>query len=959
MIKKIAYIWLLAAIGIMAACTEDTFVDNRTKVDDDHLLVTFRTHVPEMAQVTTRNADPDGLGIQQLSMFCFDKAGDFISCVTPEQTVNQDMLSGTFEAVVPKFTKIIHFVANQNLESFNEQGNVGRHENSIIPGLISSSSMLVYWGRVECPDNQELDDYIQNTLPDKTVPLYRNQAKITFDGGDLFVVTGFAVCNGYAFGTVAPFNTETKKFDWSNTSNYLSLPNDRTKFTDPTEVNETDTEYVFESDNPSADQMYAVFRGYPQNNPDAELYYRVSLLDGNTQEPLSIIRNHHYKIKITGNLENGVPTFKAALNTPPVNNIWISIDEDIPEVSDGEHKLIVDETFVVYDSGEEGAQGRQKVLKYTYGTDTDPMKPVSEAEKPTVTWMDNNVAAPGISNNYDISTGQGTIGIELLSLGNNIKREGTILVKKGKLQRTIKVIFMKEMEFTPAWVTTQLNGNEYGEGVTLMFNIPQNTPAELFPMTVRIGANQLTPDEALNKLDVINRTSASKEEWGEDIEIDGEPIGFKYTFVAQEPGTQRVYFKTDLMKTEASQVSIESDHFVTVTKFFTFSNSEVGTIEVLNTLQYGDLNVKYLLVPRKVNYRVDMLYEFSQATGRDNQFMFYSRYLDHYTDKELEELGMIDDKECNFEPVDEDLWDTGGRVFLFTPITQGQKRYNTFMKTNTPESAEVVRISTYPGATGTPEGDVVMYKSTTFELANYRAFDFGMEINNGQRSITYQPGQKVTLTFNIEEFEAADKKNVDPYGTPFKIYIDAPMLEFDETAEENRKYAGKITAEAQRTIYQVAKTKAEEDNYGTDGRRTLVFKTNKIVSAGDITISAEKEIVTFNTQTVQLTNSPMTGTIYYKEDESAAQEYPVPAGAFVTFERSGDGTRIGTMIIDEEGKFSLKLKPEYQYDWATVQVQVHYRKTEGTSTVIYHTDTSLPDLVQNTEKLVLIREKNT
>ena len=54
MIKKIAYIWLLAVIGIMAACTEDTFVDNRTKVDDDHLLVTFRTQVPEMTQVTTR-----------------------------------------------------------------------------------------------------------------------------------------------------------------------------------------------------------------------------------------------------------------------------------------------------------------------------------------------------------------------------------------------------------------------------------------------------------------------------------------------------------------------------------------------------------------------------------------------------------------------------------------------------------------------------------------------------------------------------------------------------------------------------------------------------------------------------------------------------------------------------------------------------------------------------------------
>lgn len=53
----------------MAACTKDTFVDNRTKVDDDHLLVTFRT--PSTGNGTGDNPqlDPDGLGIQQLSMF--------------------------------------------------------------------------------------------------------------------------------------------------------------------------------------------------------------------------------------------------------------------------------------------------------------------------------------------------------------------------------------------------------------------------------------------------------------------------------------------------------------------------------------------------------------------------------------------------------------------------------------------------------------------------------------------------------------------------------------------------------------------------------------------------------------------------------------------------------------------------------------------------------------------------
>ena len=173
--KKLSHIYALVVAVIFAACADNTFVDKRPVVDADHMLITFRTEIPDMQVVTTRNADPDGLGIQSLSLLCFDEAGDFISRVTLNPSVDADMLGGRFEAVVPQYTKIIHFVANQNFESFNEPGSVGKHENTIIPGLVSSSSMLVYWGRVECPAGQELDAYIQAEFNDpdngKAVPL--------------------------------------------------------------------------------------------------------------------------------------------------------------------------------------------------------------------------------------------------------------------------------------------------------------------------------------------------------------------------------------------------------------------------------------------------------------------------------------------------------------------------------------------------------------------------------------------------------------------------------------------------------------------------------------------------------------------------------------------------------------------------------------------------------------------
>ena len=105
-------------------------------------------------------------------------------------------------------------------------------------------------------------------------------------------------------------------------------------------------------------------------------------------------------------------------------------------------------------------------------------------------------------------------------------------------------------------------------------------------------------------------------------------------------------------------------------------------------------------------------------------------------------------------------------------------------------------------------------------------------------------------------------------------------------------------------------------------RKTLHFTTNSIVSAGDIVISSNEEKVVFYSKTFRVTNKSMTGNIYY-EDESGTQK-PIPAKAFVAFERVSNSSRIGAVTVTAGGQYELRLRKEYTFDWYTHPVQFHY-----------------------------------
>lgn len=940
-------VWLV--MTVLASCIDETGLGNlqSENASEGNISLSFSVNVPDMAEVVTRSVDEDATGVETIRLFCFDKNGLFITTATTSHTQgepNEDgyYLEGTFTAEVPDYTHIVHLVANQNLDNFNETEWLGKSEAEVMTTLTATSNRMIYWGRVEANEGETMAAAMQRVSAedDGGIVMIRDQAKVTVtvntDAG--FTLTaGYFVCNTNAFGTIAPYNRTTNAFDWRTAdSKYITLPTETARATTPQDVSNQEAQYVFETQNDLSDPVSVIIKG--QNEGENVKYYRVLILDNMTEEPMPILRNYHYQIQVTGKLSYGYNTFAEALKGAATNNIWISIADEINTVSDGTKTLSVNETYVVTE-GQENASIPYG-LTYTYTENG-----VGVTEAPVVSWVtgDNNVAQSTIITNYDSGTGEGTIQISLLPMEGNSKREGTLLVKKGKLQRTIKIITVKEMTFTPAWVSTGIYSNASNQHVTMMFNIPEDCPDELLPIRVLISIDHMDVRNASGmQLSVITKTS-NPDEYGED-----NGIGYKYVYEVAEKGTQRVYFETVLSDDAPDNVVFEAPFFKTLSKTFTYSNVQKAiSLEGLSEYKVGNIEddgfaeddvIYYKLVPQKINAFVDFTIGIDnngtpENIGVSDEFLLYSQYLSAYDDSDFP-INDVQQPQCTFVAVDESQWSTSGRVFGFYPRDySGGDTQTIYMHTNRPNSAEVVRIASNQDGSVSIKGlgnyNGGVYRSIVFELANYNPFTFNSSIKNSndkEQQWTYEYGQQVDVKFDITSFTGSDNKRVDPFGTAFKVYIDAPMLEIDESRRPQGVDETKFYQEADgRFVYVVDEDEAAENNFFNGTVKTLPFKTNKIVSAGEITISADEDVVIFDSETYTITNQLITGTIQYGDTPQN-----VPANAFVAFERTRDGTRIGRVNVLSDGTYELLLRGEYSYAWSGDEhIAMYYLAEDG------------------------------
>lgn len=959
-------------IGFVS-CTDDDWytAPEQYGVPEGYVRISFDAEISEMEAVKVRSVDPDGVDVHNMILFCFNPYGLFITTVEATLT-KKTGTSGTFDAIIPEETQIVHFVANQNPGLFSNEDFINKTEASVLADMEGASGMLVYWARFEASGNgPDLKSELAK-LPNGLV-LIRNQAKVSIaDWNTSYIqVTGFVTTNIHAFGTVAPYSND-EGFVWPGTTPYVTLPHNTVMMSDIEEVNTKEEDYIFEHKNSIDNPVSVIIRGVPRGETQ-EKYYRVALVDAEGEQ-LMIRRNHSYVLNISGELTHGSETFAEALEAPFTNNVWISIDSWVKAVEDDTFKLEVKETGLVLGADKAGANYN------VYYTVTSKTGTLTAEDIANVSWLgDNDVAQHNfVSHEFAVNgnVGEGCVTIRLNPMAKDVQT-GTLLVKKGRLQRTIEINVIRTQTFTPAWVGTQVYGGTTGQFVTVKFTIPEECPHVLYPFPVLITVNSLDVRSASGmQLPVIRK---GDDEW---FGADYANHDYKYEYIVEGPGVHRVYFENILTHEDGDKESIwlEAKHFETLEKTFEFSGYQrTITVSGLNEFHGSssggtyakDEYVFYKLVPKKRYAHVDFnMVMMDNSTNppvainveENDEFLLYSKTLDHYADDEPIPGGLT--RECNYYEVNESYWETStnGRVVMFmpkNPVSGNTGHYALHLKTNRPESDDVVRIASNtnenPSALPANAGAAYTgnsYRSVIFELATYRPFRFAARVNGmgenttGQNEenvsnieLTYQPNQNVDISFDVTSFEGSDGACVDPFGESFEIYIDAPMLTIDESrlATFNLTDA-KLFAHPTvngRFVYKVESTRDAERNFGTGEallkdnsassqageRKTLPFKTNRVTAAGDIKISSNKEKVVFYDKVFRLRNKKITGTIQYNDGGSL---HDVPKDAFVAFARSKDNVRIGSIEVTEDGKYSLNLRSEYESNWTMDEIEFNF-----------------------------------
>ena len=783
--KRLLYILTFFMTFAAVSCVQENFPQPETDaVPEGYMKIEFAANIADPTSLTTRAVDPDGLDVNNMTLFCFNEFGLFISTETAKlvRHVNVEGISdsGVYSAEIPSHTRIIHFLANHSEGLYDETNFPGQTESMVIANMEGGSGMLVYWSRFEMEDNgknmhTQLSE-LNYTIAGKKyegVKLIRNQAKISIADWttSYFTVTGFRTVNIPAFGTVAPHHPQDHFHivdNWESTEDFITLPNDQSLMSDIVDINTKTEDYIFETENSGDRQVSVIIKGHNAGETE-DKYYRIVMQreDGSN---FMIRRNHNYNIQITGKLTYPSNTFEDALVAPATNNAWISIDEWVNELTDGTRTLWVEKTSYVLASDQYAGTDFVIPYKYTEGN-------TGASTAPEITWIDNNVAYDNIGNQYNTSTGEGTITLRLYPMyDGNEQQVGSFIIKHGKLQRKVTVYVIKTQHFTPSWISTQVYGVSK-EHVTLMFTIPETCPEALFPMTVLVSVNHLdVRSESGQQLPVY--VKGEEGYFGKDW--DG--INYKYALTVSEPGKHRLFMHTLLTHKDGDTeaVHLEADFFETITKNVVFSGPEhkhyrvfIDDLHTYDASYAADEVLYYMLVPQKkaspLLFTLDLQERQSDGTytpfnhtlnkdkNKYDEFLIYTKTLSFYDDYFSHNPGIYEDIEQKawegeITLINQDTWSTNGRVMAFRTYLKNKEgdaryglqedgTYNIYMLTNSSYNKDIVRVasnnalSQYVFETdpdGIAYGDRIYagneYRSVIFDVAHYRPFRFAAQV---------------------------------------------------------------------------------------------------------------------------------------------------------------------------------------------------------------------------------------
>lgn len=925
MIKKIAFYLIAGIVTMLSGCVDPDMgkTGGNTSLPDE-LSLRFSFTIPGNTVVNTRSIDPDGEPVSSIWLFLFNESGYYLGHVRANEVTYQKTDTnegGTFSTPsIPSTVRRIHFIANYNAADVDDSELLNRTEKEVMTRFTSSSGRLVYWGRKVFISETELTSYFKDNSTSPII-LYRNQAAITYNKNNLNLnIQGFAICNTYAKGTVVPYNhqNETGPFNFDLTESqghavhdYVTLCSgeDLIKATDPedTEVqNEWGLRYIFEHENAQDDPMFAIFK------IDGK-YYKLMIVD-NQSNPYKIIRNHRYIFNFHSAPPTtlGYATFEEAKNGVAANNVWVSIDNELPSIGDGTSALTIEgETTRIY------TERKDEVINFTCtgGITSDQV---------TATWLSNEgLASSDLNLQYDPATGKGSVTVSLNEIADT-PQYGTLQIKAGKYPRTIQIVYLNKFDFAPVWTSSSVPRHS-GEQVSIVFNIPDTYPEELFPVECKISCN-LFDANTNNQLEVIEEETAFTID-GVKVERDWD---YKYVYKADKPGLHRVDFKTlinsypdnpDNPATENEVLTwfLEAPYFNTIERTINMVNDEYADQKII-IAESGSGTYEREIAPIKgQTFDLNFYLEDGTPAGKQPAGTKIRIYMDKAVEPGYQEGDRVEDlSETQYDAPD------AGRYFIYTvpeDATYNNTRYLVSIpfRTVSAQCEGYARIAA--ASTDGNDADHCYKSAIVTRVNNPEAYNFNLQANNTKElSLPYGTGQKVTLSItpDLESYTVSS----------CKILIKTQNL---EPADKDA-----VVWDNERDGYVWTITDLSAQNY------TLDMLTKDVVSAETVTISEISGNVAFYEDEITIKNQILSGNIQI--DGYTFQT----TSPFIALEKS-DGTRIGAFTVTatiggNTGPYQLTLRGEYDFT-ENEELKVIYSPLNDTN--VYVGQTTITELLKS------------
>lgn len=637
--KSLIYIYILLSLALTAGCSSDVLdMPDRFSQSGDSFTISGTLSIPDMQAVMSRGAlgetEKGGL---KLTILEFDLGADashsfLTNCYQAEVVTTTAVPNGgkvTFNVTLKSAAtpKVLHLlVADQYFApTFGS-------EATILPALTvggSGGETEAYWGRVEFPDGfTELDedgfpvllDGVREKLTD--VPVIRNFSKIslTVDNSVTnFELLGFDIINIPTSGTVAPWDMNNLAFpELLNEDGVMKSYNQiQYKGYVPGAVQFRNTEaqakswtasssnmrsvavkYIYEHPYESTRRSYLIVHGRyydSENRVWNDCFYKLDIgMPGASSmfEQYNILRNIHYKVKITQVESVGTATVSEAIDRAPFNNLSAATETaSMYSISDGSNLLIVNQVnHIIVDDSEpveilyryfEDVTGAQKVnnsIPHPVDLEAGPViKSFSVTPVPVVrdgvNWMQititPNPPTPFLqTQSFAIIDNSGLGRIinlnlrtpwEYATIGNT---DYTATIAPGSNNRYT----------TPA---PQNVSADFGKELTVYFNLPNQLPETLFPLYFTIQPDKQFIEN--NKIGTLVVTS------GPSLFEDGG-IAISYIKTVTYDEYQHLYYDTEGLTNELNPGSTNVNH--TIRCRFLTTTTEAGPAEIRIQNQY-------------------------------------------------------------------------------------------------------------------------------------------------------------------------------------------------------------------------------------------------------------------------------------------------------------------------------------------------------------------------------------